>query len=56
VASKPKPDLEQMDSLYGEDPDEVARTLVNTPPSVEDDEAESECECESEEEQLDSSS
>ena len=39
---KPKPDLDERFSLYGEDPDEVAQVLIETGADEELDRAESE--------------
>lgn len=42
MAKTPKPDLDEVFSLYGEDPDEVAQTVIETDASEELDRIESE--------------
>jgi hypothetical protein len=42
MGKTPKPDLDEVFTLYGEDPDEVAQTLVDSEADEEIDRAESE--------------
>jgi hypothetical protein len=42
MAKVPEPDYDEVFSLYGQDPDEVARAVINTPADEELDRAESE--------------